>query len=70
MKDEILAMGIISSKLEQYNILWQRWHKERIKKKIICKAIFSDKGTEYYNLFKKMKFTEIRVFKGITPAAL
>lgn len=70
MKDEILAMGIISSKLEQYNLLWQRWHQERIKKKIICKVIFSDKGTDYYKVFKKMKFTEVRVFKGITPAAI
>jgi len=69
-KDEILAMGIRSTKGKQYNILWQRWHRERTAKKIVCKALFSDKGTEYYNLFKKMKFTEARVLKGVTPAAL
>lgn len=69
-KNEVLAMGIISSKKEQYNILWQKWHKERIKKKMLCKAIFSDKGTEYYNLFKKMKYTEVKVLKGITPSAI
>lgn len=69
-KDEILVMGIISTKEKQYNILWQRWHKHRIKKKINCKAIFSDKGTEYYNLFKKMPFTQVKVLKGITPSAI
>jgi len=69
-KDAVLAMGIISSKKEQYNILWQRWHKERIKKKIICKSIFSDKGTEYYRLFKKMRHTEVKVLRGLTPSAI
>lgn len=69
-KDEILAMGIRSSKKEHYNLLWQRWHSERIKRKIICKAIFSDKGTEYYKSLKKMKYTEIKVLSGITPSAI
>lgn len=69
-KDEILAMGIISHKKEQYNLLWQRWHKDRINKKIICKAIFSDKNTDYFKAFKKMRFTEIKVLTGITPSAI
>lgn len=70
LKDNVLAMGIHSSKGKQYNLLWQRWHEERIKKKITCKALFSDRGTNYYNLFKKMKFMEVRVLKGITPSAI
>ncbi len=69
-KDEVLAMGIISSKSETYNILWQNWHSQRIKKKIICKAIFSDKDTDYYKSFKKMKQTEVRVLQGLTPSAI
>lgn len=69
-KDEVLAMGIISSKKEQYNILWQNWHNQRIKKKIICKAIFSDKGTEYYKSFKKMSKTQVKYLQGITPSAI
>lgn len=69
-KDEVLAMGIISHKKEQFNLLWQRWHKERINKKIICKAIFSDRNTDYFKTFKKMKFTEIKVLQGITPSAI
>ncbi len=69
-KDEVLAMGIISHKKEQYNLLWQRWHKERISKKIGCKAIFSDKNTDYFKAFKKMKYIEIRFLTGITPSAV
>jgi len=69
-KDEVLAMGIISSKSETYNILWQNWHKQRIQKGIICKAIFSDKGTDYYKNFKRMKKTEVRVLEGLTPSAI
>lgn len=69
-KDEVLAMGIISHKKEQFNLLWQRWHKERINKKIICKAIFSDKNTDYFRAFKKMKYTEVKVLQGITPSAI
>jgi len=69
-KDEVLAMGIISHKKELYNLLWQRWHKERISKKIICKAIFSDRNTDYFKAFKKMKLTEVRTLQGITPLAI
>lgn len=69
-KDEILAMGIFSKKPEQFNILWPKWHQQRVKKKIRCKILFSEKGTEYYNLLKKMKYVQIRVIKGLTPAAI
>jgi sugar-specific transcriptional regulator TrmB len=68
--DEVLGMGIVSSKRELFNLLWQNWHKQRIKKKIICKAIFSDKGTDYYKSFKKMSKTEVKYLEGITPSAI
>ena len=69
-KDEILAMGIYSQRPEKFNLLWPHWHKERIKRKINCRAIFSEKKTEYYNTFKKMKYTKIKDIKGITPASI
>lgn len=69
-KDEVLAMGIISSKGEKYNLLWQRWHALRIKRKIKCKSLFSDKNTAYYKAFKKMKQTEVKSLDGITPSAI
>ncbi|PIN89813.1 hypothetical protein COU57_05250 [Candidatus Pacearchaeota archaeon CG10_big_fil_rev_8_21_14_0_10_32_14] len=67
---EVLAMGIRSTKNEKFNFLWERWHKERIHKKLICKAIFSDKNTDYYKNFKKMKMTRIKVTEGVTPSAI
>jgi len=69
-KDEVLAMGIRSTKEEKYNLLWQRWHVERARRKIICKAIFSDKNSEYYKAFKKMNFIEVKILEGVTPSAL
>lgn len=69
-KDEVLGMGIFSKKPEQFNILWPKWHKERIRKKIKCRMLFSEKGTEYCTLFKKMKYTEVRFILGLTPAAV
>lgn len=68
-QDEILAMGITGEKSEKFNLLWQKWHKERIKRKIKCKILFTEKASEYYKLFKKMKYTETRYIKGIAPAA-
>ena len=69
-QDEVLAMGIRSTKEKQYNMLWKRWHQERIKRKIVCKAIFSDKDTEYYSSFKKMPYTDVKTIKGVTPSAI
>jgi len=36
-------MGIITTKDERYNILWESWHKERIERKIKVKAISQTK---------------------------
>ncbi len=69
-KDEVLAMGIRSSKEERFNLLWQQWHLNRVNRKISCKIIFSDENSEYYNNLKKMKFAKVRVLKGITPSAI
>lgn len=69
-RDEILGMGIITTKSKRYNILWQQWHQERIKKKIVCKMLFSDKKTDYYRHFVTMKYTHVKVLQGVTPAAL
>lgn len=68
--DEVLAMGIFSNKPEQFNLLWPKWHKERIKKRIPCRVIFSEKGTNYRELFKKMNYTHTRTINGLTPAAV
>jgi HTH-type transcriptional regulator, sugar sensing transcriptional regulator len=69
-KDEVLAMGVFSKKPEQFNLLWPKWHMERIKNKIRCRIIFSEKGTEYSDSFKKMRYTDLKFIEGLTPAAV
>jgi len=69
-KDTVLAVGILTTKDEHYNNLWRSWNRERIKRKVKLKAIFSDKTTDYYKEFKTMKHTQIKVLEGITPTAV
>jgi HTH-type transcriptional regulator, sugar sensing transcriptional regulator len=69
-KDEILIMGINLSRNDKYNVMWKHWHNERIKKGVSCKMLFSTKDSEFYNVFSKMKKTEVKVLEGITPASV
>lgn len=69
-KDEILGMGVTGKKHEKFNILWKKWHRERIKRKIKCKIIFTERGTEHYNALKKMKYMQVKYIEGISPAAV
>jgi len=69
-EDIVLAMGLRAGKEEKYNILWEKWHHEREKRKIKCELIFSDDLGKYYHFFKKLKNTEVRILKGITPSAI
>jgi len=68
--ENILAMGITTSKDKKFNILWEKWHRERIKRKIKCRCLFSEINKEYSTKLKKMRFTEIKLLKGITPSAI
>jgi sugar-specific transcriptional regulator TrmB len=68
--DTLLAIGITSKKDKKFNILWQKWNMERIKRKKYCKFIFSDRGDEHYAILRKLPFTEVRVIEGFTPAAV
>jgi sugar-specific transcriptional regulator TrmB len=67
--DEINAMGIQTKRNKKYNLMWLKWHKERIKRKIKCKLLFSN-NNEYLKELKKMKYTKVKVLKGITPATI
>jgi HTH-type transcriptional regulator, sugar sensing transcriptional regulator len=68
--DEIFAMGIINTRKEKYNALWKQWHKERIKLKLSCKLIFSEKKADYYKYYTNLKYSEIRIIPGMTPATI
>ncbi|MBS3099491.1 hypothetical protein J4462_04725 [Candidatus Pacearchaeota archaeon] len=67
--EEILGMGITEKKNKIFNEFWVVWTEKRIKKKIIAKHIFSEKG-DYFNKFEKMKYTESKVLEGLTPVTI
>lgn len=67
--EKILAMGVTSIKDERLNKFWINWSPKRTNKKIIAKHLFSEKS-EFYNEFKKMKYTEVKLLKGITPVTV
>ena len=67
---EILAMGITTSKDERFNLLWEKWHNEREKRRIKCKCLFSEINKEYSQKLKKMKFSEVKIINGVTPSAI
>ncbi len=69
-KDEVLIMGVNLSRDERYNLLWKKWHSERIKKGINAKIIFSEKDEVYFKTFSKMKKTEARILRGLTPSSV
>src|SRR3989344_4179059 len=54
---------------EKINRFWINWSPKRISKKIVAKHLFSEKS-EFYDEFKKMKYTEARFLEGITPVTI
>jgi sugar-specific transcriptional regulator TrmB len=67
---EIYAMGLVSSKDDKYNLLWEKWHKERERRKIKCKCLFSEINEKYLKKLSSLKNTEIKLIPGITPSAI
>ncbi len=67
--EEILAMGVTEKKDKKFNEFWISWTERRIKKKIIAKHIFSEKS-DYLKIFKKMKYTKVKVLDGLTPVTI
>ncbi len=70
MKGEAKIMGVRSSKERKFNIFWQHWHRERVKQKKKARALFSDKGTTYWDFFKKLRFTKMRYVSETSPSAI
>ena len=68
--NEIMIMGVRSSKKIQYNNFWRNWHKERIKLKKEAKILFSDRNTKYWEFYKKLKLTKIKSISNLTPSAV
>ena len=67
--EDVLGMGITEHKEKKFNKFWTDLSKERIKRKIMAKHIFSERN-EYFKAFEKMKYTETRVLTAFTPVAV
>jgi len=67
--EDILAMGVTELKDESFNQFWWRWQTRRINKKISQKMIFSERS-DYYKMFAKSKYTQVKVLTGITPVTV
>ncbi|RLE38739.1 hypothetical protein DRJ17_02995 [Candidatus Woesearchaeota archaeon] len=67
----ILGMGITSKKQNKaLNTFWLNFSKERIRRRIKVRNLFSEKESEFIDEFKKMKYTENRYLENITPNAV
>ncbi len=66
----VKIMGLTSNKEERFNNFWMTWHIERIRLKKKAKIIFSDKNTDYWRFYKKLKYTEVKEILSFTPSAI
>ena len=69
-KTPISIMGIRSSKNEKFNRFWMNWHRKRVELKKEARIIFSDKNTDYWKFFKKLKFTKVKELLRLSPSAI
>lgn len=71
--ENVLVMGATELKDRRITEFWIKYSKkimkERIRKKIITKVILSEKG-EYFKAFKKIRYMQVKVLEGITPASV
>ena len=67
---EIRIMGVRSSKDERYNNFWRAWHRKRVELKKKALILFSDKNTEYWNFFRRLRHTEVREILQFVPSAI
>ncbi|MDD5192912.1 MAG: helix-turn-helix domain-containing protein [Candidatus Nanoarchaeia archaeon] len=67
---EIRIMGVRSSKKEEYNNFWRGWHRKRVELKREAKMLFSDRNTDYWRFFRKLKYTKVKELLHLSPSAI
>lgn len=63
-------MGVRSTKNNIYNIFWKQWHNHRVSLKKQAMILFSDRNTEYWKFFSKLKYTKIKSISRVSPSAI
>ena len=67
-KEEVLAMGVRSSKGDAFNRVWSVWAKETLPKNHE-RVIFSEQG-DFYEYKLTSKYSRIRLLESSTPTAI
>jgi sugar-specific transcriptional regulator TrmB len=67
-KEEVLAMGVRSSKGEKFNRVWRKWADETLKRNHE-RVLFSEEGY-FWEYKKKSKYSKIRKLISPTPAVV
>jgi len=66
----IKIMGVTSKKDTKFNNFWRSWHIERVRLKKRAEILFSDKNTDYWRFYKKLKYTKVKEILSFTPSAI
>jgi len=66
----IKIMGVTSKKEIKYSDFWRSWHLERERLKKQAEIIFSDRDTDYWRFYKKLKYTKVKEILSFTPSAV
>jgi len=67
---KIKIMGVTSKKEIRYNNFWRHWHTERTRLKKRAEIIFSDRNTDYWKFYKKLRYTKVKEILSFTPSAI
>lgn len=67
-REEVLAMGVRSSKGKEFNRFWTKWAETTLPKNHE-RVIFSEKG-DFYEFKKSSRFSRIRLLESTTPSAI
>ena len=67
--DKILGLGSTTFEHDKTRRFWNLYMRKRIRKKIITKAVFSERS-DYYKNYNKMKYSKAKVLEGITPVTV
>ena len=67
---EFLVMGVRSSKNQKFNTFWTHWHNERVRRGRKSRLLFTDRDTEYWRFFQRLKLTKCKSVTSLSPSAV
>lgn len=68
-RDEVLGLGIQSTKQKKYNLFWQQWNKINLNEKLSARYLYNDKG-EHYKVIRELPYISCKVLQETTPLTI